>query len=154
MIGILRNILIAGMSRQPAAFGIHLVYQGTIVEGKVMKVLRLVEEAYPRAGAAMIDTVFPGKSRPREELLWEYAGRRAEAWEKNNLSQKLDATNGAWPMPPLLSPLGKGNDSDIPISGPYSMSNSKVMAPLIESDQNANAGSKDKSGGHVIELYR
>ncbi|KAK5174532.1 uncharacterized protein LTR77_001612 [Saxophila tyrrhenica] len=123
MLGLVHNVIVAGVPRQPQAFGIDLVHRETIVEGKVMQVLRLVEESHPRAGAALLEIFFPGKLFPREQLMWEYAERRAEAWKENSKKVGHVARTEAWPMPPLQSPLpkkdGKKDDSDIPESGPY-----------------------------------
>jgi len=152
-IGILHNVLVAGMKRQPHAFGINLVYQCTIVEGKVMEVLRLVEEAYPRAGAAMRDTFFPGKLRPRERLLWEYAERRAEKWEERASGQSVDAKSDAWPMPPLASPLGKKDDTDIPASGPYPRSNSGNNSNSVAAPINNTPAPGGKTANQAIDVY-
>jgi len=119
MIGILHNVGVAGMKRQPKAFGIDLLYMETIVDGKVMDVLRLVEEGYPKAGAALREEFFPGKLFPREELFWHYCERRAKAWSKSALVSKNNPRADAWPLPPLWRPEDQEHDKDIPDAGPY-----------------------------------
>lgn len=139
MIGILHNVAVAGIKRRPKAWGIDLAYQETIVSGKVMEVLRLTEESYPRAGAAMLEEFFPGKMFPRERLLWEYAERRAKAWKKQ-ASGHATAKSSAWPMPLLKRPEGRVDDGDIVSNGPC------VAVPC------GVANVKEKSRDHVVDI--
>jgi len=127
MIGMLHNFAIAGVSRKPGAFCIDLEYRQTFVESKVMEVLRTVEESYPRAGAAMVPIFFPGKLFPRERLLWEYAECRAIALESGQVNASPNL--GLWRMPPLLSPLGKGDDSDILRAGFHNQNHVHARPP-------------------------
>lgn len=130
MVGMLHNFAIAGASRKPGTFGIDLEYRSTFVECKVMEVLRAVEESYPRAGAAMLPIFFPGRLFPRERLLWEYAERRAMAWE--GVQVKADSNMGLWRMPPLYSPLEKGDDSDILRAGFRNQTQVDARSPTIQ----------------------
>ncbi|KXL48141.1 hypothetical protein M433DRAFT_149142 [Acidomyces richmondensis BFW] len=133
MIGILHNVGVAGMKRQPKAFGIDLLYRETIVDMKVMDVLRLVEEGYPKAGAALLEEFFPGKLLPREKLFWDYCARRAKAWSNDALTLKNNARDTAWPMPPLQRPDGQENDQDIPDAGPYKPCSHGIAPSPVES---------------------
>jgi hypothetical protein len=112
MIGMLHNVIVAGMKRQPGAWGIDLVHNETLADGKVMKVLWAVETSCPKAGSALKDEFFTGKLDAREERLWQYAQRRSDI---------SVADRHAWLMPPLQRPPGNGkdDDSDIPDKGPY-----------------------------------
>jgi len=84
-IGMIENVMIAGLARKPESFGIHIRYKEVILDRKVMDVLATAEEKYPHLGSSLIPTFFPGKLRKREVEWWEYANRRAraydEAWE-------------------------------------------------------------------------
>lgn len=114
MIGMLHNVAVAAMARQPKAWGIDLEYRQTIVEAKVMEVLYEVERAYPGAGASLLPEFFPGRLFPREKLLWSYLERRQEAWKHDRYR-----TSQAWCMPPLRRPASLQNDDDVPAAGPY-----------------------------------
>nr|POE46974.1 hypothetical protein CFP56_00306 [Quercus suber] len=130
MIGVLHNITIAGARRQPRAWGLDLAYRETIVEAKVMEVLRRVEEAYPRAGASLKEEFFNGTLFPREQALWEYAERRSKAWKKSDHYPNGDPRIHAWPMPPLRRPEGRRDDDDIPSQGPY-----EVQRKIVDLEQ-------------------
>ncbi len=148
MLGLIHNVIVAGTPREPQAFGIDLVYRDTIVEGKVMEVLRLVEESYPKAGAALIETFFPGKLFPREQMMWDYAERRADAWKEDDTRGERTAQVGAWPMPPLSSPLGKKDDRDIPEAGPYQYH----TGPMTwKSDTQAALGAFDQPTDRIVK---
>ena len=128
ILGILHNLLVAGAPREPAASGIGLQYEDTIVAGKVMEVLWLLEEAYPTAGAALVQTFFPGVLTPREQRLWQYAAgqfqvfRQARTAYVNACGQGLvEPRPVLWRMPPLRRADGMaGNDDDIPVNMGYS----------------------------------
>ncbi|KAK0362664.1 hypothetical protein LTR59_015866 [Friedmanniomyces endolithicus] len=111
IIGILHNVSVAGMKRQPAAWGINLEYKQT-VEGKVMEVLWKPEQSYPRAGRSLVAEFFPGKLFPREERLWIYADQRYRAWKRKVFPVFQDGTANALDMPPLWRPHGKNDDGD------------------------------------------
>jgi hypothetical protein len=81
-LGFLQNILLAGRSRDPAAYGLPLSLLGVIGENKVMDTLVKVEHSYPYIGIHLLETFFPGKLRPDEEEIWaqvkESAQQRAD----------------------------------------------------------------------------
>lgn len=60
------NILVAGWPCQPKSFGVPLVFKEVIGEVEAMDTLFAVEQAYPRACQAMLDTFFPGRLSNRE----------------------------------------------------------------------------------------
>ncbi|KAJ5733528.1 hypothetical protein N7493_002314 [Penicillium malachiteum] len=70
-LGILQNLFAAGQARDPAAFGMPLIFENVIVETKAMNTLYKVEEEYPGVGRSMVDTFFPGHLRPEEKKMWE-----------------------------------------------------------------------------------
>jgi len=78
IIGMLQNALVCRAERSPSAFGIHLEYKETIVDGKVMKTLMKLEETYPHVGRSLLETYFPGKLRAEEEQWWEQAKKKAK----------------------------------------------------------------------------
>jgi hypothetical protein len=121
MIGMLHNVAVAGIKRQPRAWGINLVHSETITDDKVMKVLWAVETSCPKAGSALVDEFFTSQLNAREKLLWQYAQKRGEAWMAKDSATNGIAKNYAWPMPPLQRPTGGNNDDngDIPDEGPY-----------------------------------
>lgn len=155
IIGILHNVFVAGMKRQPKAFGIDLVYKETFVERKVMEVLWKLESRYPMTGKALLEIFFPGKLFPREKSLWDYADRRAIAWEKwcksrqekndrekngNNMAReynrfdKADLKSFGWAMPPIKRPDGRNDDRDIPESGAYDSQNQHSDIEQVSGD--------------------
>lgn len=159
IMGIVHNVGVAGTKRQPKAFGIDLRYQGTIVEGKVMEVLRLVESAYPEAGAALREEFFNGKLYKREELLWEYADRRARAYKdaRKAYIKALEQDFAAqpprlWDMPPLSRPAGTMDDLDIPSAGGYELE--ARGAPKLQSVKESDValGVNNSSRDYVIQI--
>lgn len=118
ILGLLHNVFVAGKKRQPEAFGIHLAYEETILETKVMKTLWELEGRYPRAGKAILSVFFPGSLRKREERLWEFAEKRYQALK--NLADDRSPAKEHWSrLPPLFSPNGHAYLDDIPEEGPY-----------------------------------
>lgn len=69
--GILQNLFVAGGVRDPAAFGMPLIYEDVIAETKAMETLFKVEERYPGVGRSLLNTFFPGHLRPEETKRWE-----------------------------------------------------------------------------------
>lgn len=131
MIGMLHNVGVAGLKRQPRAWGIDLQYKDTIVDGKVMGVLYLLEKKYPQAGCSLKAEFFPGNLFPREELLWAYAKRRHHAWQKNDSPRNCDGTAKAWAMPDLDRPESKQDDKDIPDEEEYKVPVSTVNGDAV-----------------------
>lgn len=73
-IGMLQNVAVAGWKRHPSAFGIHLELVEVIGNHRVMETLYRVEEKYPRIGASMRPTFFPGELSAEEMTKWnDYA---------------------------------------------------------------------------------
>jgi hypothetical protein len=66
----LQNILVAGATRRPPAYGFKLEARETIEGPKVMGVLQDVEKKYPGVGLSLLNMFFPGGLRPDEEQYW------------------------------------------------------------------------------------
>ena len=152
MIGVLHNVGVAGMKRQPKAFGIDLEYERTIVAGKVMEVLWETEEGYPGAGASLVDEFFPGKLFPREVKLWEYAARRQDALKEMQkahakaIGQGLPAEEPRkWKMPPLKRPPGRKDNADIPAEGEVKVADFDL--------EDAKAGAESQSKDHLVQIH-
>lgn len=152
MIGVLHNIGVAGMKRQPRAFGIDLEYEQTIVAGKVMEVLWEVEAGYPGAGAPLIEEFFPGKLFPREQRLWDYAARRQDAFMAMQKAKAKAESKGIaaekrrrWNMPTLRRPMGQEDDDDIPAEGEANVPES----PL----QNAKVAGGSDTRDHLVQIH-
>ncbi|KAI6028818.1 hypothetical protein F5J12DRAFT_780354 [Pisolithus orientalis] len=96
-IGMMHNVMVAGLPRTPEAFGVPLVFEECILDRKVMQTLMKVEERHPRLGASMLQTFFPGKLYPDEEAFWE---RKAQEADKQDAAKKAAVPQG----PPILSP--------------------------------------------------
>jgi hypothetical protein len=103
-LGMVQNIVAAGLHRNPSALGIHLepdrgndeqqspfVYpkppkSGERPEG-IMSILKRLEVRYPRAGACLLDEFFHKGMRKEEEIWWEemrikYESEKVKAREK------------------------------------------------------------------------
>lgn len=78
-IGMLQNVFVAGAPRKPKAFGLHLELEDVIGNHKVMKALMALEDKYPRVGASLVSTFFPGNLRDDEIAFWERAKELAES---------------------------------------------------------------------------
>lgn len=71
-LGTIQNMFVAGRWRDPAAFGMPLIFEDAIAETKAMNTLYAVEERYPGVGRSMVDTFFPGVNLlPEEQRKWE-----------------------------------------------------------------------------------
>lgn len=71
-LGIIQNIYVAGRWRDPAAFGIPLIFEDAFAETKTMNTLYTVEDRYPGVGRSMLENFFPGvKLRPDEVHKWK-----------------------------------------------------------------------------------
>ncbi|KAJ5991370.1 hypothetical protein N7499_012027 [Penicillium canescens] len=84
-LGIIQNIIAAGVRRSPKSFGIPLTPEGVLGETKVMPTLFVVEDAYPRVGRSMLKTFFPGPLRPDEKEKWERYERRANDLDRSGV---------------------------------------------------------------------
>lgn len=69
-IGMVQNVFVAGKSRRPSAFGVHLEFDKVIMRDKVMLALMATEIAYPNVGRSLISTFFPGSMTEQEEEWW------------------------------------------------------------------------------------
>ncbi|KAL8868543.1 MAG: hypothetical protein Q9198_008142 [Flavoplaca austrocitrina] len=69
-IGMAQNVFVAGKSREPSAFGLHLEFDRAIIRKKVMMTLMTAEIAYPTVGRSLIGTFFPGNLTKWEEEWW------------------------------------------------------------------------------------
>ncbi|KAI6103532.1 hypothetical protein F5141DRAFT_212005 [Pisolithus sp. B1] len=104
-IGMMHNVMVAGLPRTPEAFGIPLVFEECILDRKVMQTLMKVEERHPRLGASMLQTFFPGKLYPDEEAFWEKKARetdKRDAAEK--AAKKASVTQESPPNPAVITP--------------------------------------------------
>lgn len=156
MIGVVHNVTVAGVKRQPKAWGIDLEYERTIVAGKVMEVLWNVEERYPGSGASLLEEFFPGKLFPREQALWEYAARRQEAYKSMEKAyakaQKQDMPGDQprlWALPTLRRPAGQKDDADIPFQD-----ESNVPRGGLGDHQDTKPGAQVGHRDHIVEIRR
>jgi hypothetical protein len=78
-VGMLQNILVAALPRRPSAYGLHLEYEQTICQEKVMLTLQALEEVQPFLGRSLLQTFFPGEMREDEIKWWEEAKKRTIA---------------------------------------------------------------------------
>ncbi|KAG9603336.1 hypothetical protein KCU77_g1817, partial [Aureobasidium melanogenum] len=117
LLGIFHNIIVAGCPRNPSAYGMNLVYEKTFTARKVMAVLADLEDYKPRLGASLVPTFFPGELLNREVKFWEYAERRAKAFEGDaKTAKKAKTIPLPWKMPPLE---GDQEAKDIPLTLVY-----------------------------------
>ncbi|KIO06453.1 hypothetical protein M404DRAFT_999111 [Pisolithus tinctorius Marx 270] len=100
-IGMMHNVMVAGLPRTPEAFGVPLVFEECILDRKVMQTLMKVEERHPRLGASMLQTFFPGKLYPDEEAFWE---RKAQEADKQDAAEKAAKKAAVVQGPPISSP--------------------------------------------------
>lgn len=93
-IGILGNIIVAGCTRPPSAYGVPLAFHDVITDTKVMETLFAVEEKYPRLGKSMLATFFPGTLRPAELERWrELDVRTSSLSAKKNIRRRTQSYN-------------------------------------------------------------
>lgn len=79
--GMVQNIIVAGVARDPKVFGIDLKRVGEVKGNKVMHVLMRTEEIYPRVGASLVPVFFPGRLRESEQTFWD--SKKLQAREKH-----------------------------------------------------------------------
>jgi len=88
-IGMVQNIVVAGASREPHAFGVHLKPVGQHLHYKVMEALKAVEDDQPGVGLSLLPTFFPGKLREDEISWWDTAREKAALeWKKKKAERK------------------------------------------------------------------
>jgi hypothetical protein len=75
LLGSMQNILVAGVTREPSALGVHLDFVETIRGPRVAKVLRELEEKHPSVGTSLLSVFFPGGLRAKDNDLdfWQEA---------------------------------------------------------------------------------
>lgn len=93
-IGIVQNVFVAGWSRRPENFGIHLDFVKVIGQVKVMGTLIEVEENYKGLGQSMLEELFPGKLQPAEIEKWAELENR-EAHAQPNASHSRESAPNA-----------------------------------------------------------
>ncbi|KAI9767031.1 MAG: hypothetical protein M1840_005990 [Geoglossum simile] len=76
-IGMVQNVIVAGASRRPSAFGIHLKYRESFFRPKVMEALMDTEKQYPQVGRSLLPTFFPGDLKESETDWWGRRKRRS-----------------------------------------------------------------------------
>lgn len=82
-IGIVQNMFVAGWRRNPAAFGMPLVFDRAVGDKKVMKALYKVADIDPQLGLSMKGVFFPGELRTDEVVTWREYSRRAAVRQAN-----------------------------------------------------------------------
>lgn len=87
-IGMIQNIIVAGVARDPKVFGIDLKRVGEVKGHKVMHVLMKTEELYPRVGASLVPVYFPGRLRESEQTFWD-----SKRMQVRNKHEKLRSTS-------------------------------------------------------------
>ncbi len=87
-IGMVQNIIVAGVARDPKVFGIHLKRVGEVKGNKVMHVLMRTEDNYPRVGASLVPVFFPGRLRESEQSFWD-----SKILQVRNKHEKLRPTS-------------------------------------------------------------
>ena len=78
-LGMLQNIIVAGLPRNPGAFGLHLDFLHVFVETKVMYTLMDLEKEYEDFGSSLLSEFFP-------------ASNKLFAWEKDWWNTKDEST--------------------------------------------------------------
>ena len=86
-VGMVQNSVVAGASRKPGSFGLHLDLKSVEVIGdaKVMEALKKAEDRHPRLGASLLNTFFPGNLREDEKKYWN---QKAKEWEERKKPSK------------------------------------------------------------------
>jgi hypothetical protein len=86
-LGMVQNVVVAGVRRSPGAHGIHLEKIEEFRRKKVMHTLMDVEDAYPKVGKSLLDEFFSEEDGlQQEETDWwdghkeSYAKERADRW--------------------------------------------------------------------------
>lgn len=69
--GILHNVIVSGLPRDPSAFGVYLAFDKVIGDTKVMQALYAIESQYPGVGQSMVATFFPGPLNDAEMKKWQ-----------------------------------------------------------------------------------
>ena len=70
-VGMVHTVFVAGRSRDPSAFGVHLTPLEFVLEDNVMGTLKEVERRYPSLGISMLPMSFPGDLRDDDFDYWK-----------------------------------------------------------------------------------
>ena len=98
-VGMVQNISVAAIPRQPSSMGLQLTLIARIKKQKVMSVLMETEDRFPSVGAALLRTFFPGELRDHEHTYWSRIA--------NETPEKTTVRGTA----PSVSPLDSRTDS-------------------------------------------
>lgn len=110
--GMIQNIFVAAIPRQPSAMGLPLEFVDRIEGKKVMGVLMDTEIRFPSVGAALVQTFFPGKLRDHEQAFWSARAESAikptktataNAPQSTKLSLSHITSSTISPQPPQAS---------------------------------------------------
>ena len=82
-IGMMHTVFVAGKSRSPSAFGIHLSYREYILGDNVMASLKQTEGKYPGIGRSLKAVFFPGDLKNQEEVDFWQEMKRTEKERKS-----------------------------------------------------------------------
>ena len=80
-LGMVQNYIVAGVRRNPGAFGIHLQKTEVVHEHKVFDALVVAEKIESHVGTSLLPIFFPGGLRPHEEK-WLQERQAAYAQEQ------------------------------------------------------------------------
>jgi hypothetical protein len=105
-LGMIQNVVIAGVSRGPSAMGIHLTKVKSIQQVKVMDALMDLELDQKGCGRSLLPEFFNGKLRPEEEKWWD--GSDKEKYER--VRREKRPTSLPEENPPVLP---AGNDQQV-----------------------------------------
>ncbi|CAM6028782.1 unnamed protein product [Sphagnum balticum] len=106
-LGMIQNVVVAGVSRGPSTMGIHLKKPIKIIERfKVMDALMDLESYRKDCGRSLLPEFFNGKLRPEEEKWWD--GSDKEKYERVRREQR--PTSLPEENPPVLP---AGNDQQV-----------------------------------------
>lgn len=118
--GMIQNIFVAAIPRQPSAMGLPLEFVDRIDGKKVMGVLMDTEIRFPSVGAALVQTFFPGKLRDHEQAFWS---ARAESVKK---PAKTMTANAQQSKKPSLSRVSSSRTSPQISKAPFPAQASRV----------------------------
>ncbi|CAM6018637.1 unnamed protein product [Sphagnum balticum] len=106
-LGMIQNVVVAGVSRRPSTMGIHLTKIKSIEQFKVMDALMDLESYQKDCGRSLLPEFFNGKLRPAEEKWWD--GSDTEQYDRIR-REKRPASLLTEENPPVL-PVG--NDQPV-----------------------------------------
>lgn len=87
-LGMVQNVVVAAVPRQPSAMGLPLEFVTKIHGPKVMRVLKDTDMQFPLVGAALVKVFFAGRLREDEKSFWDARVKEAESyWQKKTMLQ-------------------------------------------------------------------